>query len=120
MHEYSVVASLLELCEGHVQKNGGGKVLKVVVALGERSGVEPQLFRSAFEVFKLDSVCLESELVLEQKRVRLRCRVCGAEKLPEGLDFGLCDFCDTGEMEMIEGGELHLMSLEMEVESHEG
>lgn len=116
MHEYSIVTALLELCENHAKSNQAKKVTKVVVALGERSGVEPQLLESAFEVFKLDSVCAESELVIETKPMKFRCHSCGAEFSPKGIDFGSCEVCKAPNPELVGGKEMHLQSLEMEAE----
>lgn len=115
MHEYSIVASLLELCEEHSRAHGAIKIHKVIIALGERSGVEPQLLRSAFDTFKLDSIGAESELVIEPRAVKLRCLACGVEFHPEGMEFGACKACGAKNPEMIEGKEMHLLSLEMEI-----
>ena len=57
MHEFSVVASLIENCEQIAAKNAAKKVLKVYVQIGDRSGVNAELLKTAFEDFKIGSIC---------------------------------------------------------------
>lgn len=115
MHEYSIVAALLELCEKHAKQNSTDRVTKVIVAFGERNGVEVELFKSAFETFKLDSeTCKDSELVIKWRRVRLRCVTCGEESEPEGIIYNKCEYCGAENLEIISGKEMDLLSLEME------
>ena len=52
MHEYSIVQSLLQSCEEHAAANDSDKVTKVVVKIGNLSGVEPDLLATAFNTFK--------------------------------------------------------------------
>lgn len=50
MHEYSIVASLLDLCLTHLQEHNAAKVQNIVVSVGERSNIDKSLLQSAFEV----------------------------------------------------------------------
>ncbi|MGP1581051.1 MAG: hydrogenase/urease nickel incorporation protein HypA [Wolinella sp.] len=119
MHEYSVVAALIELCEEQARAHHAQSIKRVVVALGERSGVEEQLFCSAFDVFKLDSLCASSELEIIKKPVKMRCDSCGYEASLKDIAQGECPKCKEQRLSMIEGKEMYLQSLEFEV-SDEG
>ena len=114
MHEYSVVASLMELCEEHARAHGAMSVQKVVVSIGERAGMDRSLFESAFEAFKLESeVCKESELEIVLEGVELSCRACGHRFSPQGMEYGECEQCQSSDLEMTKGKEMYLMSLEL-------
>ena len=52
MHEYSIVASLLELCLTHLQEHNAAKVQNIVVSVGERLNIDKSLLQSAFEVLQ--------------------------------------------------------------------
>lgn len=113
MHELSIVNSLLELCEEHAKENQATKVLTVKLAIGVRSGVEPELLRSSFETFSEKTICDGSKLEIDIKEVRARCDSCFHE-FPV-IDYRyICPQCDSVELTTTQGQEMHLISLEME------
>ncbi|RAX58946.1 hydrogenase/urease nickel incorporation protein HypA [Helicobacter monodelphidis] len=116
MHEYSIVASLMELCEEQVFIHQADFVSNVVVGLGERCGVNPHLFESAFENYKVGSVCEKSGLEIRNIRVKLSCICCRQESYPHGLEYGVCGFCGSREVKIIEGQDMLLLSVELQKE----
>lgn len=113
MHEYSIVQSLLESCEKHAKEYSATKVTKVVVKIGVLSGVEPHLLQEAFESFKADSICKEAEFVMNIQKVRVHCNNCGIELDLEKNDF-ICPDCSSCDLDVLDGEDMFLMSLEME------
>lgn len=113
MHEYSIVSSLIELCEENARQNNATKIIKINIAIGKLSGVEPVLLKSAFDTFKEEGITKESELVVEIKEIVLQCQKCGHQYTPQGYEY-LCPKCGSEEYSIISGEEMHLMSLEME------
>jgi len=113
MHEYSIVQSLIDSCEEHARKNNAKKVTKVVVKIGILSGVEPQLLREAYEMFRLGTICHEAELVLNLQKVKVHCNVCGAEEELAQNEF-ICPKCGSFDIKVLDGEEMYLMSLELE------
>lgn len=115
MHEYSIVSDLLNLAHNEANKYNAKKIFKIVVAIGERSGVESSLLKSCFETFKEeDSLIKDSVLEIIHKNVKLRCNDCKSEFYAKDLSYGICIKCNSLNVEIIEGLELHLLSLEME------
>lgn len=113
MHEYSIVNSLLELCEQHARENEAKNVLKVSLSIGVLSGVEPELLRSAFETFKEGTICEHSKLDMVVEPITARCLAC--QKEFEVVDFHyVCPHCQSVDLQTLTGQEMHLMSLEME------
>ncbi|PAF53900.1 hydrogenase maturation nickel metallochaperone HypA [Helicobacter sp. 13S00482-2] len=114
MHEYSVVSSLIELCEEHAQKNNAIRIEKIIVGIGERSGMDKSLFLSAFETFKEESkVCREAILDIIDEKVELTCKKCGYVFIPDKIEYGICPNCKNSDLEITKGREMNLLSLEM-------
>lgn len=113
MHEYSIVQALLDSCEEHARKNDAVKVSKVIIKVGVLSGVEPQLLTTAFNTFKEGTMCDGAEFVLNHQKVVITCRVCNDTNTLEKNEF-LCPSCESNDIEVIDGEDMFLMSLEME------
>jgi len=113
MHEYSIVQSLLNSCQEHVDQHQATKVTKVVVKIGVMSGVEPHLLQEAFDTFKEKTVCEASELQLQIQKVVVYCQKCGQQSELQKHEY-LCPLCQSTELEIIDGEEMLLMQLELE------
>jgi hydrogenase nickel incorporation protein HypA/HybF len=113
MHEYSIVQALLNQCEEHAQRNGAGRILKVVTKIGVLSGVEPDLLQRAFETFREGTLCEEAELVMNMQSIVIRCPDCGIESSVEDMALA-CPKCGSLDTSVIDGEDMYLMSLEME------
>lgn len=113
MHEYSIVQSLIGLCEEHAKENRAKHVTRVVIKVGKLSGVEPQLLQSAFDTFKEQTVCAEAMLEIQIQPPVVRCRACGEESIIEDAWFR-CHHCQSSDVTCIDGEEMFLQRLEME------
>ncbi len=114
MHEYSIVQALLEQCEYYAKENKAKHISKVVVKIGEMSGVEPELLEVAFETFKENSICAGAEFVMNMQKVKVRCHECIAEN--EILERSYCCMnCGSNNVEVIDGEDMYLMSLEIDL-----
>lgn len=113
MHEYSIVQSLLDMCEEHAKTNDASKVTKVSVKIGKLSGVEPHLLETAFNTFKEKTLCEEAEFDMHIQPVVVDCKNCFVRsELPE--NHFKCPECGSTEVTIVDGEEMFLMSLEME------
>ncbi|MCW8894352.1 MAG: hydrogenase maturation nickel metallochaperone HypA [Sulfurimonas sp.] len=113
MHEYSIVQSLIESCQEHVKANDATRVTKVEVKIGVLSGVEPHLLREAFDTFKEETICHEAEFVMNIQKVKIHCNSCKQETELEKNEF-VCPKCGSYELNVLDGEEMYLMSLELE------
>lgn len=112
MHEYSIVQALLNQCEEHAEANEAQEITKVVVKIGVMSGVEPDLLTSAFDTFKESTVCDTAEFVIELQPLKLRCKTCAQESETDTRHYR-CPKCGNPDVEVIDGEDMYLMSLEM-------
>lgn len=111
MHEYSIVAALVEQVEASV-RGQEGTVRLVRVKLGELSGVDPELLATAFETFREHTVCGAAELILERVPAAWSCPRCG-EPIPRGAVLR-CAKCDVP-ASLGGGDEILLERIELEV-----
>jgi len=113
MHEYSVVQALLEQIEGVAQENDATKVTKIIVKIGVMSGIEAHLLEIAFNTFKEKTICDGAEFVMNIQPLKIRCSSCQKESELQQIEY-CCPFCSSTEVEVIDGEDMFLMSLEME------
>ncbi len=114
MHEFSVVQSLLDLIENNAQDNNAKSVSKVVIKIGKLSGIEPHLLKIAFDTFKEKTICENAELEMIIQDVIAKCEDCNKEFKVENNNF-ICPECQSFNLKIIDGEDMYLMSLEMDV-----
>lgn len=113
MHEYSVVQSLLDLCQSNAEANGCTKVGKVVVKIGVMSGIEPDLLATAFDTFKENTLCHNATFEMVNQNLVIQCKECGIQSTLDDKNYK-CPQCNSFELDVIDGEDAYLMSLEME------
>lgn len=113
MHEYSIVQALLEQCETYATANDASNVTKVVVKIGQYSGVEPHLLEMAFNTFKETTVCDGAEFVMNVQPLVITCLACGAQNTLIEPRY-CCPGCESTDVRVDDGEDMYLMSLEME------
>lgn len=113
MHEFSIVGSLLDLCEKHAKENEAKKVLQVEIKVGKLSGIEPHLMKTAFDTFKEKTICEEAVLVMHLEELVLYCATCKQESVLDKNEF-FCPKCQSTDVTSVAGEEMYLMRLEME------
>src|SRR5689334_3154520 len=112
MHEYSIIAALVEQVEGAAEARGGRDVRRLRIEVGEAAGVEVDLLRSAYDTFRVGTICADAELVIDTVPVVWACRRCGETPAAGG---GLqCAACGAPLL-MVRGDDLTLRRIEMEV-----
>ena len=65
MHEYSIVASLVERVEAEAAARGARRVERICVRVGALGGVDPALLATAFDTFAPATGCAGATLEIE-------------------------------------------------------
>ncbi len=112
MHEYSIVAALIDGVEREVRARGGARVHSVQVAIGELAGVEIELLRTAFDTFRERSVCDGASLTIVPVAAHWSCPGCGRD-FPAGAILRCADCNRPARLDR--GDEILLRRIEMEV-----
>jgi len=115
MHELSIAQALVEQVERVVRDEKARCANRVMIAVGALSGADPEALRGAFPLVAEGTVAEGAELVVEVMPARVRCTACGAESAAENY-FVACAACGSRAVELVSGRELHIQSVELEVE----
>ncbi|BDM64079.1 putative hydrogenase nickel incorporation protein HypA [Shewanella sp. NFH-SH190041] len=115
MHEYSIVNALLEQCDNIARENQANKVTRVAIKVGVLSGIEPGLLQTAYDTFKLDSLCSEAPLEMQIQPLVLHCHDCGKDSTPEERTV-VCPQCGSFNTKVTDGEDMYLMQLELDTE----
>jgi hydrogenase nickel insertion protein HypA len=112
VHEYSIVGALLERIEEAARERKARAIRRVVVSIGELSGVEADLLATAYETFRERTICEGAKLTILPVAARWECRACG-QSIPRGAILE-CPSCG-GTGRLAAGDEIVLERIEMEV-----
>jgi hydrogenase nickel incorporation protein HypA/HybF len=82
MHEYSLVEALVRRVEEEARRRGATAVHGLRVSVGELAGVDPELFRTAYETFRQGTLCAQAALAVERFPAAWACPRCGATIAP--------------------------------------
>lgn len=113
MHEYSLARTLLHEVEKIVRRERAADARRVVVTIGEFSGVDPDLLEMAFKDVCEQSSHVNTELSIERVALEARCQSCSNDFLVERFRF-VCPLCDSGSVEIIRGEEMILERVVLE------
>ena len=119
MHETAIVSGLMRIVERKAAQHGVDRVRRVKLKVGRLCAVEPQQLQSCFELFAEGTVAEGAELLIETVEVRGRCKTCGVEFPIPRFRF-VCPDCGGGEIEVCQGQELYIDSLDAEGGSEAG
>ena len=113
MHELSVCQGLMRQVERIAAQNDAQAVGRILLKVGALSGVEPDLLKHAFTIAREGTVASNAELELQEGPIRVRCRACGGEG-EVTVNRLLCPDCGGWQVDVTEGEELLLLSLDIE------
>ena len=112
MHEYSVVQALIDRVETEARTRGAHAVHRLSVRVGELSGLDVELFETAYATFRDRTLCAEAELCITVVPVRWQCVGCGG--VVTARTTLRCSRCGE-EVRLAAGDEIILDRIEMEV-----
>ena len=114
MHEMGIVLHLAKTLDETAEENRLTKIGKVVLQVGEVSGIMTDLFTDAWDYFKgRHEVLKNSELVLETIPAVTGGDSCKREY--ETVKYGKeCPYCHSGETWLLRGNECIIKEIEAE------
>jgi hydrogenase nickel incorporation protein HypA/HybF len=113
MHEYSVVRALIDRVESEARARHGLRVRRVRVQVGELSGVDVGLLRTAYDACRAGTMCGDAAMDVVSVPIHWACTRCGGDVPPSGPRR--CRACGAP-AHLTHGGELHLERIELEVD----
>ncbi len=115
MHELGMAQDLFQIVKKEAEKNNIKKVSKIVLKLGEASGVKEDFLRHSFVDHILPgSIAEGAELVIITEALKAKCRDCGKVMENKGETVMKCPDCDSSRLEIIEGMKVYVENIEGE------
>ncbi len=113
MHEYSIIQALINQVENIAKENGAKEVKKIIIKIGVMSGVEVELLKIAYDTFKeISPFTKSSKLIINLQKVKIKCLECNSENELKKSEY-LCPKCKSDKLDIIDGEDMYLESLEM-------
>lgn len=106
----SIAENVLHIAERAARENNLKRIARVVLEIGQFSGVEPELLRHAFGVIKKGTILEQAEIEMQTPPLLLYCRICENEYLGE-MDELRCPLCLKEEFNILKGREMVVKSI---------
>jgi len=111
MHEFSLMQDMVKAIEERVVNLERKSVRRVVLEVGQVSGVMPEALRFSFDVVMAESGWPDARLDIVEIPGLAECCSCG-RRLNLASLYGLCD-CGCSELRWLQGNELQIKNLEV-------
>jgi hydrogenase nickel incorporation protein HypA/HybF len=113
MHEIRIAEDLSAIVLDAARKENLSKVTKVNISFGQMVQIVPDIFEFAFRETVRNSIARDAETDIEIIPVKMKCKNCGSDfQVKENL-FA-CNECNSTDLEIIQGKELFIKSIEGE------
>jgi hydrogenase nickel incorporation protein HypA/HybF len=113
VHELSVCQGLMRQVQRIAEENEATAVDRILLRVGGLSGVEPPLLMHAFEIARMGTLAENAELEIEEGPVVVKCQECGGSSVVP-VNRLLCSYCGEWKVNVTEGEELLLLSLDLQ------
>ncbi|HSM74744.1 MAG TPA: hydrogenase maturation nickel metallochaperone HypA [Desulfobacterales bacterium] len=114
MHEMGLALQIVEITKASLPPElAGARIQRVNLKVGQMAAVVPESLRFCFEAITRNTPLEGAELCMQAVAVVARCRACGHEWTLEEPVFR-CPACDSGDVEVLSGRELDIVSIEVE------
>lgn len=110
MHEYGLMAQLLQAVENKAQAMGSRPVLAINLLIGDRASIVDDSLLYYFEMLTPGTLVEGAELNVRRVPSRFYCAHCQEKYTPTGADFR-CPTCDQVGTVTTEGSELLIESI---------
>jgi hydrogenase nickel incorporation protein HypA/HybF len=112
MHEYSIVQAMFDQIEAQARERQALSVKRVCVRIGRSAGVDVPLLKTAYDTFRVHTICDAAPLDVDEVPERWTCPR-GHGDIPPGRPL-TCPTCGRP-ARMASGDEIVLERLELEV-----
>jgi hydrogenase nickel incorporation protein HypA/HybF len=113
MHEIRIAEDLAAIVLETARVNSLSEVTMVNINFGQMVQIVPEIFEFAFREAVKDSVAAGTEIDIEIIPVKMKCSKCGSAFRVKDYLFA-CDICGSTDLEIINGKELFVKSIEGE------
>ena len=113
MHEMGIAMRIVEIAMEAIPPGiEDARIERVNLKVGRLTAVVPQSLRFCFNIATSDTPLAGASLQIEQTPIVVECGKCGAKTMIEEPPFA-CRECGGGEVTIVSGRELDVLSIEM-------
>lgn len=113
MHELSLARDLFAIALAEAKKNSISKISKIVIKLGEGSGIEHGFLVHSFKDHLMPGTIAENaEIEIIAEPIKLKCRSCNKEIKLTSSEY--CPHCKGQNIEIISGKDVYVENIEAE------
>jgi hydrogenase nickel incorporation protein HypA/HybF len=113
MHELSITQHILDIVTKHAQRANAERVKAINLVVGDLTGFVDDSIQFYFDMLSPNTLAEGARLNIRRTPVKMRCRTCGAEYVPQDLSW-LCPRCKASGGEIISGREFLVDSIEVQ------
>jgi len=113
MHELSITQKIFDIVVEQAEKEDAIAVKKINLVIGEMTGIVSDSVEFYFGFLSKGTIAEDAELVVRTIPTRAKCRNCG-KTFQLGQFEWVCPGCGANNMEIIEGKELFIESIEVD------
>jgi hydrogenase nickel incorporation protein HypA/HybF len=113
MHEISIARELSGIVLDVADREKLSKVTRINICFGQMIQIVPDIFDFAFREIVRDSIAMDAVVDLEILPVKMRCKMCNNEFIIKDNLFS-CSRCGSAELDIMQGRELFIKSIEGE------
>lgn len=105
MHEMGIMSNVLDIALDFSQKNDVSRVLKIILEVGEYSGIVPRIATDFFSYLARGTVAEGAEIEIIKKPLMARCENCGnvVHATMDVLEKG-CPECSEKALRLLSSG----------------
>jgi len=113
MHELSIAQNIVEIIQQSIPGPEWKQVVSVRVKIGAVAGIVPDSLKFSFQAITAESALCNTQLITEHIPFRVRCRTCNTTTENEN-GFAMCGKCESTDVQVLSGTELHVVEIELE------
>lgn len=113
MHELAITQNILDIAINEARAAQANQITKIRLSIGELSGVVGECVQFYFDFLKKDSIAENATIDFETVPAKLRCRDCQTS-FQLNDSYWSCPCCHSTNVEIIEGQNCFIESIEVE------
>lgn len=114
MHELAITQRILQIALEHAGRAGARRITAIHLVVGDLSSVVDDSVQFYFDHLAPGTPAEGAGLHFTRLPARYRCRACGKEFAPERGLAWQCPACQGWDVEIVQGKEFYLESIEVE------